>query len=131
MSDEAISGMSCAWCSTVSPAGATACTSCGAALAQHEALGDVAIPGVTSVDPALQAIAGQPLRLRGPSPTQGVADGLIAAAMIGGPVGLAALGGVAAVAAAEYAGARRDHAGSPERLEDVGRISPIARMAVE
>lgn len=129
--DETAGAPSCAWCSTVAPVSATSCPSCGAALAQRESLGDVPIPGVTSVDPALQSIANQPLRLRGPSPTQGVADGIVAAAIIGGPVGLAALGGVAAVAAAEYAGARRDHASGPERLADVGRISSVAQLAID
>jgi hypothetical protein len=48
--------------------------------------------------------------------------------MAGGPTGLAAIGGVAAVAAAEYLGARRTGAGA---LEEIGRPSEIALQAVE
>jgi len=37
----------CPWCSTVAPAGATTCSSCGAALI---ASGESSVPGVTSID---------------------------------------------------------------------------------
>ena len=104
------------------------CASCGAALAQREAIGDLAIPGLTSVDAALQDYDKRPLHLRGPSPSQGAAPALIVGAMAGGPIGLAAIGGVAAVAAAEYLGTRRGGSGS---LEDVGKPSEVALQALE
>src|SRR5688572_27989355 len=112
----------CAWCSAPAANDAITCTSCGATLAQRESIGDLVVPGVTTVDPALALLAAQPLRLRGPSPTQGLAGGAIGAAVAGGPVGLAALGGLAAVAATEYlaTGGGSD----PEAdLEAVGRPS--------
>ena len=136
MTDDAVSEPSslrtCPWCATVATAQATTCASCGAALAQRESIGELVIPGVTSIDPALQGLENRPIRLAGPSPTQGLADGAVLAALVvGGPVGLAALGGVAAVAAAEYAGAGRPHLGAPDNLEDVGRPSEITLRALE
>jgi len=136
MTDDAVSEPSslrtCPWCATVATAPATTCASCGAALAQRESIGELVIPGVTSIDPALQGLENRPIRLAGPSPTQGLADGAVLAALVvGGPVGLAALGGVAAVAAAEYAGAGRPHLGAPDNLEDVGRPSEITLRALE
>ena len=120
---------SCAWCGTpeTSPDAMT-CANCGAALAQRESIGDLAIPGLTSVDAALQDYDKRPLHLRGPSPSQGAAPALIVGAMAGGPIGLAAIGGVAAVAAAEYLGTRRGGTGS---LDDVGRPSEVAVLALE
>jgi hypothetical protein len=119
----------CAWCGTpaASPE-ATACASCGAALAQRESIGDVAIAGLTAVDAALQDFDKRPLHLRGPSPSQGMAPALIVGAMAGGPIGLAAIGGVAAVAAAEFMGTRRD---GPEGLAEIGRPSEVALLALE
>jgi hypothetical protein len=118
----------CAWCGTPATPAATSCASCGAALAQRESIGELAIPGLTAVDAALQDYDKRPLHLRGPSPSQGTAPALIVGAMAGGPIGLAAIGGVAAVAAAEYLGARRTGAGA---LEEIGRPSEIALQAVE
>lgn len=43
----------CPWCSAPTPPGATHCPSCHASLAEREALGDILIPGVTGIDPAL------------------------------------------------------------------------------
>ena len=94
----------CPWCATPAAPEATRCTSCGAALAQRETIGDLVIPGLTAVDPALQDFADRPLHLTGPSPTHGVASGVVAAAAMGGPMGIAILGGVAAMGAAEYLG---------------------------
>ena len=127
-SSEAMAPRSCAWCGApeASPE-ATTCASCGAALAQRETIGDLAIPGLTSVDAALQDYDKRPLHLRGPSPSQGMAPALIVGAMAGGPIGLAAIGGVAAVAAAEFMGTRRD-AGS---LAEIGRPSEVALQALE
>ena len=120
---------SCAWCGTpASSPDATSCASCGAALAQRESIGDLAIPGLTSVDAALQDYDKRPLHLRGPSPSQGAAPALIVGAMAGGPIGLAAIGGVAAVAAAEFLGTR---GGGGASLEHVGRPSEVALQALE
>jgi hypothetical protein len=119
----------CPWCATPATAEATTCASCGAALAQRESIGDLAIPGLTTVDAALQDFDKRPLHLRGPSPSQGMAPALIVGAMAGGPIGLAAIGGVAAMAAAEYLGARRDGGGAA--LEDVGRPSEVLLQALE
>src|SRR5215210_6774608 len=121
----------CPWCSNDASEDAARCPSCGAALAQRESLGGLQIPGVTAVDPALHVAGASPMRIPGPSPSQGIADGAIVAAVIGGPVGLAALGGIAAVAAAEYMGAGRSHAGAPQHLNDVGRPSAITLLAME
>jgi hypothetical protein len=43
----------CPWCSAVAPVGATHCPTCNASLAERDSLGDVLVPGVTGVDPAL------------------------------------------------------------------------------
>lgn len=113
----------CPWCSTPATDEATSCGACGAALAQRESIGDLQIPGLTSVDPALKDFDERPMHLRGPSPSQGLASGAIVAAAAGGPIGLAALGGIAAVAAVEYASASRGPDGKPIDLEAVGRPS--------
>jgi hypothetical protein len=118
----------CAWCGAPAAEEATACASCGAALAQRESIGDLAIPGLTAVDAALQDYDKRPLHLRGPSPSQGMAPALIVGAMAGGPIGLAAIGGVAAVAAAEFLGTRRDGTGG---LDAVGKPSEVALQAVQ
>lgn len=123
------SARTCAWCGTAAGPEATLCASCGAALAQRESIGDLTIPGLTAVDAALQDFDKRPLHLRGPSPRQGMAPAIIVGAMAGGPIGLAAIGGVAAVAAAEYLGARRDGRGGT--LEDVGRPSEVALRALQ
>ena len=130
MSDELVPASRCAWCSAAAPIGATQCPACGAALAQRESIADLLIPGVTGLDPALLDADGRPVRIPGASPTQGMAGGVMVAAMAGGPVGLAALGGLAAVGAAEYLTAgRRDREGVPD-LEDVGRPSGAALQAL-
>ena len=43
----------CPWCSAPAPADATHCPSCHASLAERDSIGDVLIPGVTAVDPAV------------------------------------------------------------------------------
>ena len=120
----------CPWCAAVAAPGATTCGACGAALAQRESLGDVRIPGLTAVDPALEDFDKRPIHLRGPSPSQGVAPALIIGAVAGGPVGLMAIGGVAAVAGAEFLGTRMGGPRSPA-LEDVGKPSELALRALE
>lgn len=120
----------CPWCATPALSGAKNCSSCGAALAQRESIGDLVVPGLTAVDPALKDLADRPLHLSGPSPSHGVASGAIAAAAMGGPAGLVIIGGVAAVAAAEYLGAGHGGAGgvSPEH---VGQPSDAVLQAIE
>jgi hypothetical protein len=120
----------CPWCDATATPEATHCMACGAALAQRDDLGGLTIPGVTAVDPALLDADSRPLHIPGNSPSQGVAGGLALAALMGGPVGLAAIGGIGAVAAGEYLAASRGHATRPEDLAAVGRPSEIAlRMA--
>jgi hypothetical protein len=118
----------CPWCATPAAEGATRCSNCGAALAQRESIGDLVVPGLTAVDPALKDFDSRPLHLRGPSPTQGVASGLIVAAAAGGPIGLAIIGGVGAVAAAEYMGAGGEKG---KGHEHVGETSEAVLQALE
>jgi len=119
----------CSWCGTPATPEARTCSSCGAALAQREQIGDLVIPGLTAVDPALQDYANRPLHLSGPSPSHGVASGAIAAAAVGGPAGLALIGGVAAVAAVEFLGAGRTGPdGQP--IGEVDQASGAALQAI-
>jgi hypothetical protein len=117
-------GQTCQWCSAAAPVEATQCPSCGAALARRESIGDLVIPGVTSVRSDLLDADGRPLHIPGASNVQGMAGGAMVAAMAGGPVGLAALGGLAAVGAAEYVAARRR--GDGPDLDELGRPSSVA-----
>jgi hypothetical protein len=89
----------------------------------------VLIPGLTGLDPALEDYDKRPLHISGPSPSQGMAPGLIVAAAAGGPIGLMAVGGVAAVVAAEYIGASRGGPGAS--LESVGKPSEVVLQALE
>jgi hypothetical protein len=120
----------CPWCEAPAAPDATTCGACGAALAQRESIGDLRIPGLTSVDPALEDFDKRPLHLRGPSPSQGVGPALIIGALAGGPIGLVAIGGVAAVAGAEFLGTRMGRPGGPA-LEDVGKPSEVVLKALE
>jgi hypothetical protein len=128
--DDTAAVRTCAWCSVVATDDETHCRDCGAMLAQRESLGDVRIVGLTDVDPALEAYDAQPMHIRGPSPSQGLASGAIVAAAAGGPAGLIAIGGFAAVAAVEYLGSRRPGDG-PADLESVGQPSELALLALE
>ena len=134
MSDEAAPATpephTCAWCATPAAPDATTCASCGAALAQRESLGDVRIPGLTGRDPALEDFDKRPMHLRGPSSSQGVAPALIVRAAAGGPLGAVLIGGVVAVAAAEYLGAKQPGT-SGGALEQVGQPSELALRALE
>jgi hypothetical protein len=120
----------CPWCATPAADGATRCSSCGAALAQRESIGDLVIPGLTAVDPALKDLDGRPIHLRGPSPTQGAASGIIVAAAAGGPIGLAIIGGVGALAAAEYLGAGDKGRASGSGPGHVGEASEAVLQAL-
>jgi hypothetical protein len=57
--------------------------------------------------------------------------GVLTAAALGGPFGLAAIGGLAAVAAGEYLGAQRTQRGGHVDPEQVGRPSGAVLQAVE
>ena len=131
LDDRVPMGRTCAWCSAAAPVEATICPSCGAAMAQRESIGDLQLPGLTSVDPALLDAAGRPLHIPGASPTQGMAGGVMLVALAGGPVGLAAAGGLAVVGAAEYALAGRRNADGTPALDDLGRPSEVALRALE
>ena len=131
MTDEGTEGRTCPWCSTPAADEALTCSSCGAALAQRESLGDVQIPGLTSVDPSLAAFDAEPIHLTGPSSSQAVGHVALSAAVIGGPAGLAMIGGVAAIAGSEYAAASRPGVGAPDELDAVGRPSEVALRALE
>lgn len=120
----------CPWCGAPVADGATNCRECGAAVAQRETIGGLKIAGLTSVDPALEDFDKRPLHLRGPSPSQGMAPALIIGAAAGGPIGLLAIGGVAAVAATELLGSSRNGVDGPA-LEDVGKPSEVLLQALE
>jgi hypothetical protein len=121
----------CPWCDAAAAAADTHCPACGAALAQREDLGGILVPGVTAVAPGLADLADRPMRIAGASPTQGIAPALVVGVALGGPLGIAAIGGVAAVAGAEYLGARRPGLTAPDGLESVGRTSEIARQVAD
>jgi hypothetical protein len=131
-SDQAAPGhepATCPWCAAIAAPEATTCAECGAALAQRESLGGVQIHGLTSVDPALADFDKRPLHIPGPSPTQGMAPAFIVGALAGGPAGLVAMGGVAALAGVEFAA--NQHDGTDEReLADIGRPSEVALQAL-
>jgi hypothetical protein len=60
-----------------------------------------------------------------------MASSVVVAAAVGGPVGLAIVGGLAAVGAAEYIGSNRGEPGRPEDLADIGRPSDLVLRIVE
>jgi hypothetical protein len=120
----------CPWCAATAVPGATTCSECGAALAQRESLGGVQIHGLTSVDPALVDFDKRPLHIHGPSPTQGLAPAFIVGALAGGPAGLVAMGGVAALAGVEFVASQHDGTDKRE-LGDVGRPSEVALQALQ
>lgn len=121
----------CPWCSEPARPEDRTCRACGAAIAQREDLGGIVIPGVTGLDPALEAYNAQPVHLRGPSPSQGLATGILPAAAMGGPAGLAILGGIAAVAAVEYASGRGPGSSGPVDPSKVGELGGVAQLALE
>jgi hypothetical protein len=122
---------SCPWCAAPADAAATKCDACGAALAQRDDLDGLVLPGVTDVHPALRDAAGRPMRAGGPSATQGIASAAVAGVIIGGPIGVAAVAGVAAVGAAEYLGARRGTSTAPTQVGPVGTPGEAARTVAE
>lgn len=121
----------CAWCEAVAGPADTTCPKCGAALAQREDLGGLEIPGVTSVHPELQAAADRPLRIPGPSTSQGAASGLVVAAAAPGAAGLVIAGGILAVAANEFRGVGPGGLGADHARASVGQPSEAALRMVE
>lgn len=113
----------CQWCSVPVTEGARQCSACGATVILRESIGDLIIPGVTHVDPALAAYAAQPLRIPRASPSQSIAGPAAGALMLGGPAGLIGLGGLAAVAAAEFLGASEKDAQRSVELDRIGQPS--------
>jgi hypothetical protein len=108
---------SCPWCSAKLAVDTSHCPACGAALAQRESIGDLVIPGVTAVEPALKVYAAQPLHLPGPFPSQSMTGRAIVAATL---------------LAAEYVGAGlHDDDARPGDLVSVGRPGDAALEAVE
>jgi len=73
------------------PSDATHCPACGDAIAQRESVADLAISGVTTVDPALEADAAQPLHIPLPMPSS--------VDPIGGAINLTGMAALAALAA--------------------------------
>jgi hypothetical protein len=100
------------------PPDATHCPACGDALEQRESIDDLAIPGVTTVDPALQAYAGQPPHIPLPLPMK--------VDPIGGAFNLGGMTELAALAAPD--GTRAD---APVDPGTVGKPSEAALRAVE
>ena len=107
MTDAGTEPRTCPWCSTPADDEARTCTSCGAALAQREyaGRGPDRGPDDRSIR-SLAALGGTDPPGR-PEPAQAVSHVALSAAVIGGPAGLAMVGGVAAIAGAEYAAASR------------------------
>ena len=130
-SAESGSNSRCPWCEAPARADDTRCGKCGAALAQRQSLGEVAIPGVTAVDPALQYADSHPSRLLVPSATEAHAPGVLMGAAMGDPTGIAALGALAALAVTEYRGAGGGAgAKGPANLDEIGRPSEVALRAL-
>ena len=111
-------GRACPWCSAPVPPDATRCPACDAALTQRASIADLDIPGVTTVDPELQAYAAQPLHIPLPMP--------MSVDPIGGPIDLTGLAELAALAAPADVGAD-----TPVDPSTVGKPSDAAIQAVE
>jgi len=85
-------GRVCPWCSVAVLPGATHCPACGDALAQRESIDGLAIAGVTTVDPALEAYAAHPLLMplpvpAGVGPVSNVAGTMAQQAALAAPYG--------------------------------------------
>jgi len=121
--------LSCQWCGAEARAKATSCAACGAALPLLETVGDLVVPGVTHVDPELQSYAKRPLRIPRGSTTESLAPGAVhAAAVLGGPAAMVALGALAAVAAGELRQGGDSRATvSPEKLGEPSE--PVLEVA--
>ena len=108
-------GRVCPWCSAPVPPDATRCPACGDALAQRESIDGLAIPGVTIVDPALEADAERPLHI--PMTTPANVDAF------GGGINLGGMAQLASLAAR--------HAAAPTDPSTVGLPTEAALQAAE
>jgi hypothetical protein len=107
----------CPWCGVAATPEAVYCAGCGASLAQREDLDGLAIPGVTTVDPALLPKgAGFTIARQ-----NGRATAIGMGSMVGGIAGAA--GVAAAMLAAEHLSNRQ---GAQTRPEDLGKPSEAA-----
>lgn len=111
-------GRACPWCSAPVPPGATRCPACGDTLAQRESIDGLAITGVTTVDPALEAYVAQPLHIPLPMPSS--------VDPIGGSIDLNGMAELAALAAPANVGAN-----APVDPTTMGKPSDAALLAVE
>ena len=100
-------GRVCPWCSAPVPPDATRCPACGDALAQRESIDGLAIPGVTIVDPALEADAERPLHI--PMTTPAIVD------PFGGGINLGGMAQVAALAAPHRGAHGSEHGWAADR----------------
>ena len=114
---EAGGDLRCQWCGTDSAGPKqTNCSNCGAALILRESFEGIRIPGVTEVDPDLKVYAKKPLRIPRGSPSQAVAGPAVAAAALGGPAAVVALGALGVTVAKEYADAGGGKAPAKDRV---------------
>ncbi len=141
MAEEDVTGegaepRTCPWCSAPVPDGATRCPRCDAAVAQRESLGDLVIPGVTGVDPAMQS---ERSVLQGVMHVQAVSSRAAMAASpfpVIGPPGLenlvqAAFLGPEMLGAARLAGNLMSVGSGDVDVSHVGEPSELARLAAE
>jgi RNA polymerase subunit RPABC4/transcription elongation factor Spt4 len=92
--NESVEDRVCPWCSASVSRDAVHCPVCGDALAQRESIDGLAITGVTTVDPELQAYAGQPLHIPLPIPSGSNVPGTMAErAALAAPYGSGLRGG--------------------------------------
>jgi hypothetical protein len=112
------SGRAGPWCSAAVPPDATRSPVCGDALAQRESIDNLAIAGVTTLDPALEGYAAQLLHI--PLPMPSIVD------PVGGSISLTGMAKLAALAAPAGIGAN-----APFDPNAVGDPSEAALHAVE
>jgi hypothetical protein len=115
---------SCPWCSATAPAEATNCPACGAALAERDSVGDLVIPGVTDVDPALAAASGDGAltRLKRVNSRNALLNNVVPTLLMDGPVlmGAGAAAGLAAI------GLDAVTMGGPADASNLGQASDAA-----
>jgi hypothetical protein len=87
------------------------------------------IPGVTNVDPALEAWDKAPRSLGVDSPSQAMAPGAVAHVATGDPTGILGLGALGLVAAQEFLSAKTPGVSGPVDPEHVGEVSEPALVA--
>jgi len=115
---------SCPWCSAAAPAEATHCPACGAALAERDSLGDMVIPGVTDVDPALAAASGDGAltRLKRVNSRNALLNNVVPTLLIDDPV----LMGAGAAAGLTAIGLDAVTMGGPADASNLGQASDAA-----